>query len=391
MRLEQIKSESVTGDVLQEMQEQSRDPQSDSFERAVLRIEVSKHVRFRECLAARHSQKSGKAIHISRPHFISAKQIRTCEPHLGIYRSRDLTNTLFWFSELDIWSLRVSDTRFAFNRDPSAYECEVLMYETVYYQRRDSAVPSQYVIADSIPLPALDQVEVRLTIDNVKTTNRQYSSQRRIHVAYSTDSLELKVTRPLNSLKIFTDDVANYPTEFLNSLACPGLPPHNLQLKVGSVTIMLRNINQPRLCNGIRLAVKKMMNNSDACISDERACESQLRSTSPLKFTLSSEDHESHTIPKKYWTFLENVQYVLDFRGAISAVRRILKLKPMCVLCEPSVTCKGLRYSERHFHLTEDPRKPILVRCRLLDEGGAPGEIVCMLVSFNYSIRYNPE
>ncbi|XP_073955775.1 uncharacterized protein isoform X1 [Choristoneura fumiferana] len=57
------------------------------------------------------------------------------------------------------------------------------------------------------------------------------------------------------------DDVVNYPTEFLNSLELPGLPPHNLQLKVGSVVIMLRNINQPRLCNGTRLAVKKLMNN----------------------------------------------------------------------------------------------------------------------------------
>ncbi|KAK9872125.1 hypothetical protein WA026_016177 [Henosepilachna vigintioctopunctata] len=57
------------------------------------------------------------------------------------------------------------------------------------------------------------------------------------------------------------DDVVNYPTEFLNSLELPGLPSHNLQLKVGSVVIMLRNINQPRLCNGTRLAVKKLMNN----------------------------------------------------------------------------------------------------------------------------------
>lgn len=53
----------------------------------------------------------------------------------------------------------------------------------------------------------------------------------------------------------------NYPPEFLNSLDLPGLPPHNLQLKVGSVVIMLRNINQPRLCNGTRLAIKKILNN----------------------------------------------------------------------------------------------------------------------------------
>jgi hypothetical protein len=29
-----------------------------------------------------------------------------------------------------------------------------------------------------------------------------------------------------------------------------GLPPHNLQLKIGSVIIMLRDINQPHLCKG---------------------------------------------------------------------------------------------------------------------------------------------
>jgi ATP-dependent DNA helicase PIF1 len=57
------------------------------------------------------------------------------------------------------------------------------------------------------------------------------------------------------------DDVINYHTEFLNSLELPGLPPHNLLLKEGSVVIMLHSINQPRLCNGTRLAVKKLMNN----------------------------------------------------------------------------------------------------------------------------------
>jgi len=57
------------------------------------------------------------------------------------------------------------------------------------------------------------------------------------------------------------DDVVRYLTEFLNSLELHGLPPHNLQLKIGSAIIMLRNINQPRLCNGTRPAVKRLMNN----------------------------------------------------------------------------------------------------------------------------------
>ncbi|KAJ8889746.1 hypothetical protein PR048_009247, partial [Dryococelus australis] len=48
---------------------------------------------------------------------------------------------------------------------------------------------------------------------------------------------------------------------FSKQLIDIGLTPHNLQLKVGLVIIMLRNINQPRLCNGTWLAVKKLLNN----------------------------------------------------------------------------------------------------------------------------------
>jgi len=55
------------------------------------------------------------------------------------------------------------------------------------------------------------------------------------------------------------NDTVNYPTEFLNSSDLPGMPPHNLQLKVGSPVILLRNLNPPQLWND--LVLKKIMKN----------------------------------------------------------------------------------------------------------------------------------
>lgn len=56
-----------------------------------------------------------------------------------------------------------------------------------------------------------------------------------------------------------TDQAVYFPTEFLNSLQPPGMPPHNLVLKQGSPIILLRNMDPPRLCNGTRLCVKQLL------------------------------------------------------------------------------------------------------------------------------------
>ncbi|KAK3014463.1 hypothetical protein RJ639_008183, partial [Escallonia herrerae] len=47
-----------------------------------------------------------------------------------------------------------------------------------------------------------------------------------------------------------------YPTEFLNSLKFSGIPNHELDLKVGSPIMLLRNMNPSKgMCNGTRLIV----------------------------------------------------------------------------------------------------------------------------------------
>ncbi|XP_014785092.1 uncharacterized protein LOC106879881 [Octopus bimaculoides] len=55
------------------------------------------------------------------------------------------------------------------------------------------------------------------------------------------------------------DQVTHFPTEFLNSQDTPGLPPHELHLKVGCPVILPCNLNAPTLCNGTCIVVKQMM------------------------------------------------------------------------------------------------------------------------------------
>jgi ATP-dependent DNA helicase PIF1 len=54
-----------------------------------------------------------------------------------------------------------------------------------------------------------------------------------------------------------------YPPKFLNTLTRNGLPPHDLNLKIGCPIILLRNIDPANgLCNDTRLVVRGFQRNS---------------------------------------------------------------------------------------------------------------------------------
>ena len=65
------------------------------------------------------------------------------------------------------------------------------------------------------------------------------------------------------SADIQHDDEENqeilYPVEYLNSISPSGLPPHKLNLKIGAIVMLLRNINISQgLSNGTRLKIVRL-------------------------------------------------------------------------------------------------------------------------------------
>ncbi|UYV82503.1 hypothetical protein LAZ67_21002595 [Cordylochernes scorpioides] len=97
-------------------------------------------------------------------------------------------------------------------------------------------------------------------------------SQSVILTPKNTDSLEINekvLDRLPNRSQCFlsvdsvecenVEEQNNYPTEFLNSLTPTGMPPHRLNLKIGAIVMLLRNLHPKQgLCNGTRMVIQRM-------------------------------------------------------------------------------------------------------------------------------------
>lgn len=58
------------------------------------------------------------------------------------------------------------------------------------------------------------------------------------------------------------EQAVNYLINIINPLEPSGITPHIVTLRVSSLLMLIRNLRSPKLCNKIRLVVKKLSLNS---------------------------------------------------------------------------------------------------------------------------------
>jgi ATP-dependent DNA helicase PIF1 len=114
------------------------------------------------------------------------------------------------------------------------------------YPGLDTAAPTPQVMADRVLLTCLNADVNRMNALATEMMPGESITYNAVDCIPDEDS----------------DDAACYTPEFLNSLSPNGLPPYQLELKVGQPIILLRNIHPARgLCNGTRLIVRQLGRN----------------------------------------------------------------------------------------------------------------------------------
>ena len=71
---------------------------------------------------------------------------------------------------------------------------------------------------------------------------------------------EMKVYKSIDST-VEPNDACHFPSEVLNKQDPPGLPQHELKIKVECPIMLLRNLDAPKMVNGTRLIVRRLFPN----------------------------------------------------------------------------------------------------------------------------------
>ncbi|XP_076038424.1 uncharacterized protein LOC143023699 [Oratosquilla oratoria] len=105
-------------------------------------------------------------------------------------------------------------------------------------------IPEQYVCIDSLVSDIFDNC----TQDEMKT--RDILSQKNVDCLKVNEDIlrrlptESKTYLSIDSVSSDNEmEANNYPIEFINSLTPSGMPPHRLNLKVGYIIMLLRNLS----------------------------------------------------------------------------------------------------------------------------------------------------
>ncbi|GBM13249.1 hypothetical protein AVEN_126823-1 [Araneus ventricosus] len=123
-------------------------------------------------------------------------------------------------------------------------------------------IPEECVVRDSI----VDE------IFGSSVTDMENLSEKAILCPKNEDSLKineqvLKKLPDQNKTYFSADSIIsedqeeqnNFPLDFINTLTPSGMPPHELNLKVGAAIMLLRNLNPSAgLCNGTRLIIRTL-------------------------------------------------------------------------------------------------------------------------------------
>ncbi|KAH9570923.1 hypothetical protein CY35_02G066600 [Sphagnum magellanicum] len=133
----------------------------------------------------------------------------------------------------------------------SAEDCSLRrLIQTIYLDHQCHSGDAMYLMQRNILAPK------NTDIDEVNNVILESLSEE-LHTYLSVNSDSNRRRCASAAVRVSMDSL--YPVEFLNTLQFSGIVNHKLELKMGVLILLLRNLNQSiGLCNGTRLIVKRL-------------------------------------------------------------------------------------------------------------------------------------